>query len=522
MDWKHIGRRGFVKNGVAAVFGAAASPLFSPSLWAQQRSESTVQPARIKVDFDRQIGRIDRNIYGNFTEHLGRCVYGGIYEEGSSLSDSDGFRKDVLEAARGLHIPLLRWPGGNFSSGYTWKDGLGPKDTRPRKWDTAWQAEDSNRFGTDEFIAYCRKLGAEPYICVNMGTGTMQEAADWVEYCNGRMNTEWANRRRKNGHPEPYNVKYWGLGNEIYGPWQAGRKSAKEYGELALEFAKMMRWVDPNIKLVGCGANYPDWDREVLEHLVDVVDYISTHHYGGSNDTVEEMAVAARFEHQVRVLESVITEVMTKTQRKDRVKIAADEWNVWFRTTDTGSSPKKLEEIYNLRDALWVASVLNMFHRQCRTVALANMAQLVNVIAPMMSSPAGLVLQATYYPLKLYTEHAGDIALDALVRSDHFPDHPDLLYLDVSATTDEGGRKFTLAVVNRHPTADISSEIVVDGFKLPAMANRFEINGASLDAMNTFMEPNNVTIKQRNLSGLGPTFRHSFPAHSVVTIAFGS
>ena len=522
MDWKHIGRRGFLRNTLAAAFGAAASPLLSPPLWGQQpRSDSAAQPARIKVDFDRRIGRIDRNIYGNFTEHLGRCVYGGIYEEGSPLSDSDGFRKDVLEGARGLHIPQLRWPGGNFVSGYNWKDGIGPKDARPRKWDTAWQAEDSNRFGTDEFIAYCRKLGAEPYLCVNMGTGTMQEAADWVEYCNGRMNTQWANLRRKYGHPEPYNVKYWGLGNEMYGPWQAGRKSAKEYGELALEFAKMMRWIDPTIKLVACGGNYPDWDREVLEHIIDVVDYISTHHYGGSNDTIEEMAVAARFERQVRVLDSVITEVMTKTQRKDRVKIAADEWNIWFRTTETGWSAKKLEEVYNLRDALWVASVLNMFHRYCNTVTLANVAQLVNVIAPMMSSPTGLVLQTTYFPLKLYAEHAGDVALDALVRSDHFPDHPELPYLDVSATGDESGRKFTLSVVNRHPTADISAEISVEGLELPATAPLFEINGPNLDAANTFAEPNNVTIKQRSASGLGTTFRQSFPAHSVVAIVVG-
>ena len=237
-----------------------------------QSSASSAPTARIKLDFDRQIGTIDRNIYGNFTEHLGRCIYGGIYDEGSPLSDSDGFRKDVLEAARGLHISLLRWPGGNFSSGYNWKDGIGPKDSRPRRWDTAWQAEESNRFGTDEFLAYARKVGAEPYLCVNMGTGTMQDAADWVEYCNGTMNTYWANLRRKNGHPEPYNVKYWGLGNEVYGPWQAGHKTAAEYGALALEFAKMMRWVDPDIKLIACGGNNADWDRQVLQPVLEVAD----------------------------------------------------------------------------------------------------------------------------------------------------------------------------------------------------------------------------------------------------------
>lgn len=524
MNWPRTGRRVFLKSSVTAAAGVAAAPLFPFPLSAVSPADDRSPSALIKIDFDRRIGRIDRNIYGNFIEHLGRCIYGGIYEEGSPLSDKDGFRKDVLEAARGLHIPLLRWPGGNFSSGYNWKNGVGPKNARPRTWDTAWQEEESNRFGTDEFIDYCRKLGAEPYICVNMGTGTMQEAADWVEYCNGTMNTEWANLRRKNGHPEPYNVKYWGLGNEMYGPWQAGRKTAAEYGEAALEYGKMMRWIDPSIKLVACGGNRPEWDREVLEHVVDLVDYISTHHYGGSDDTAKEMLDATEFDRQVRVLDCVITEVMTrsrrkdKNQNKDRVKIAVDEWNIWFRTTGTGDQAKKLEEIYDLQDALWVASSLNMFHRYCKTVTLANMAQLVNVIAPMMTNLAGLVLQTTYWPLKLYTEQAGDVALDALVKSGTFPDLPDTPYLDVSATTDEGAGKLSLAVVNRHPTSDISANIAVDGFNVPATGDLFEINGPSLDAANTFDAPNKVRIQESRISGLSSKFSRTFPAHSVSMI----
>ncbi len=356
---------------------------------------------------------------------------------------------------------------------------------------------------------------------MNLGTGTIQEAADWVEYCNGKMNTEWANLRRKNGHAEPYGVKYWGLGNEMYGPWQAGRKTAKEYAELALETAKMMRWVDPDIKLIACGGNYPDWDREVLQQVVDIVDYISLHRYGGSNDIAREMDVATQLERQIHVLDSVITEVMTRTRRKDRVKIAVDEWNIWFRTTDTGDQPKKLEEIYDLQDALWVASALNVFHRQCRSVTLANMAQLVNVIAPIMTSPTGLVLQTTYYPLKLYTEHAGDIALDALVRSDSFPEFPDTPYLDVSATTDEGNRKLAIAIVNRHPTSDIPVEIIVEGLAMPARADLFVVNGPKLDATNTFASPNNVGIEHRQASGLGPKFSQMCSAHSVTMIAIG-
>jgi alpha-L-arabinofuranosidase len=524
MESVHSGRRGFLKSSATAALGATTMPLGSTLRWindaVQQSvaSASATATARIKIDFDRKIGKIERNIYGNFIEHLGRCIYGGIYEEDSPLSDSDGFRKDVLAAARGIHVPLLRWPGGNFSSGYNWKDGIGPKDARPRRWDTAWQEEESNHFGTDEFVEYCRKLGAEPYITVNMGTGTMQDAADWVEYCNATTDTYWANQRRKNGHAEPYNVKFWGLGNEIYGSWQAGHKDAPTYAADALEFAKMMRWVDPTIQLVACGGPGVDWNMTVLEHTAHIVDYISLHHYGGSLDTAKEFSDASAMAKQIEVLDAVITAAMARTPKKERIGIAVDEWNIWFRSWFHRGNNHMLEEIYNLRDALWVASGLNTFHRMCGTVKLADMAQLVNVIAPIMSNETGVVLQTTYFPLKLYTEHCGDVALDALVRSDAFPDLPDTLYLDVSVTTDGSNQKLTLAVVNRHPTADISADIVIEGFKPKSSGEIFEINGPSLDATNTFDSPNQVTTKQRSFSGAGPAFRQTFAAHSVTLV----
>lgn len=522
-------RRRFLRTGMVTVLGAAAASLAPPvfgerTLTAGKQSAAPTagSGARIKIDMERQIGEIDRNIYGNFIEHLGRCIYGGIYDEGSPLSDSDGFRKDVLEAARGLHIPLLRWPGGNFSSGYDWKDGIGPKDSRPRRWDTAWQSEESNRFGTDEFIQYCRKLGAEPYITVNMGTGTMQEAADWVEYCNATTNTYWANLRKKYGHVEPYNVKYWGLGNEIYGPWQAGHKTAAEYGALAVEFAKMMRWVDPSIKLVACGGNNADWDREVMEAVVDIADYISLHHYGGSTDTAKEMDDARHLEEQIGVLDCVITTVKPKKEKSQRVKIAVDEWNIWFRSWFKRGDEHKLEEIYNLRDALWVASALNIFHRQCRTVKLADLAQLVNVIAPIMTNSTGIVLQTIYHPLKLYSEHSGNIAVDALVRSDAFPDDPKTPYIDISATTNADGRTLTLAVVNRHPTAEIVVDVVLEGFSPQSSCEVYEVNGPSLDSTNTFEHPNDVTVKQRQASGISANFRQAFAAHSLTVLKLKS
>lgn len=514
----NIARRRFLEQSAKAALGAAFVPWlgYGQKLVAYEAAApTTVAPGLIKIDFDRKIGAIDRKIYGNFTEHLGRCIYGGIYQQGSPLSDSDGFRKDVLQAARNIHVSVLRWPGGNFSSGYNWKDGIGAKEQRPRRWDTAWQEEESNRFGTDEFIAYCRKLGAEPYICVNMGTGTMQEAADWVEYCNATTDTYWANLRKKNGHAQPYAVKYWALGNEVYGSWQAGHKDANDYAADALEFAKMMRWVDPSIKLIACGGPTVDWNMTVLEKLMDIVDYISLHHYGGSLDNAKEFADARDFERQIRVLDAEITTATVRSRRKERVAIAVDEWNIWFRSWFHRGDNHMLEEVYNLRDALWVASGLNIFHRNCATVKLADMAQLVNVIAPIMSNDSGIVLQTTYYPLKLYTDYCGDVALDALVRSETFPGQTDVPYLDISATTNSESSQLTLAVVNRHPTADISAEIEIEGFRPRASGDLYEINGPSLDATNTFAAPNNVGVKQSTFSGASQTFRHSFATHSV-------
>ena len=241
--------------------------------------------AHIGIDLARRIGTVDRRIFGSFIEHLGRCIYGGVYDEGSPLSDERGFRTDVLDAARGLRIPILRWPGGNFVSGYHWLDGVGPKDARPRRSELAWHAEESNRFGTNEFVEYCRVLGTEPYICVNMGSGTMDEAQAWVEYCNGTGNTAWADLRRQHGYPEPHRVRYWGLGNEMYGSWQIGNTSAHDYVKKARAFALVMKRTDPSIQLIGCGHNgWSEWDEIVLSGLAEFVDYHSVHLYTGCAD----------------------------------------------------------------------------------------------------------------------------------------------------------------------------------------------------------------------------------------------
>ena len=483
--------------------------------------------ARIKIDLDRRLGRIDRNIYGNFAEHLGRCIYGGIYEEGSPLSDERGFRTDVMEAVRELKIPVLRWPGGNFVSGYHWMDGIGPKDERPRRMELAWHTEESNRFGTDEFIEYCRAIGAEPYICINLGTGTLDEAAAWVEYCNGTGDTYYANLRRQNGHPEPYGVKYWGLGNEMYGFWQIGHKEAREYALLAREAAKLMKRVDPSIKLVSCGWDgLHDWDRIVLEVLAPHVDYHSIHIYTGSDDHYLNIAQVHHAERCIRATWALIQEVRYKQRLSHDIRIAYDEWNVWFRERSEG-----LEERYNLSDALAVATYLNIFQRNPEKVGMANLAQLVNVIAPIFTSPEGLFRQTIYWPLQLYVTHAQPISLDVWVESDAFiaetePEDRRFLaplmplpYLDASATCDESGRTATLFVVNRHADEDIETTIQFTDFAPVPTAQVYEVNGPGLKAVNDFGSEQ-VRVEERRVRDVASTFTYTFPAHSVTVVRF--
>src|SRR5271157_4170125 len=253
------------------------------------RGQTRALNARIHIDPERVIAPIDPKIYGNFTEHLGRCIEGGIFEEGSPLSDANGYRRDVLEAARNLHVTLLRWPGGNFSSNYNWKDGIGPRDQRPKRLEMAWQTVEDNRFGTHEFLNYAEMLGTEPYICANFGTGSWTDAQQWVEYCNLAEGTEMAALRKKNGREKPWKVTYWGLGNEMDGFWQMGHRSAEDYGKFALEGAKLMKWTDPSVKLIAAGSSnfatregWTEWNRTVLAHLKDHADYISLHSYVGN------------------------------------------------------------------------------------------------------------------------------------------------------------------------------------------------------------------------------------------------
>jgi len=483
--------------------------------------------ARLKIDLESQLGTIDPNIYGNFTEHLGRCIYGGIFDEGSPLADADGIRRDVLDASRKLRVTQLRWPGGNFVSGYHWQDGIGPRAARPARYNLAWFERESNRFGTDEFIAFCRKLGTEPYLCVNLGSGTQDEAATWVEYCNRPGGTYFSDLRKKYGHPEPYGVKRWGLGNEMYGSWQIGHKDATDYAKAALEVAKLMKWQDPSIKLVACGNGDPSWDRPVLEALVGHVDYISAHHYTTCDelqDYYEVMGSVAQMEATLRTSAMTAEAVSAQARKSPAVATAFDEWGILNNWSDGGKRDDvhKFEVSYNLRDALWVASAYNAIHRHCRTVRLANFAQLVNVIAPIYTTPKGMLLRTLYYPLELYATRAGKIVLDVMTLSPtfetrHFADQP---YLDVMATFDEEKRRVTLAVVNRRRDGDVVGTVNLAGARAKPGGRVFVITGPDPEAENTFENPRTVATQESPLDASGSSFEYRFPRHSVSWLEF--
>jgi alpha-N-arabinofuranosidase len=493
--------------------------------------------ARIKIDPDRVIGEVHPHVFGNFAEHLGRCIYGGIFEEGSPLSDADGFRKDVLDAASKLGVTILRWPGGNFASGYNWQDGIGPRDQRPARRDHAWGAMESNRFGTDEFLRYCERLKVEPYLCINAGLGSVDDARNWVEYTNEAGNTHWAQQRRKNGRDKPWAVKYWGLGNEIDGPWQLGHKNAEDYAKFALEAAKAMRRADQSIKLIasgssnfGQGADWVGWNRTVLERLKNEIDYISLHTYIGNqaNNFEQFLAVSRDIDDRIEVVKGLIQAVQVGNPAARPIYIAFDEWNVWYRaragTTEYEIASTGLEEIYNYEDALAMGMFLNSFIRHADIVKMANLAQLVNVIAPIFTNKQGMYLQTIYFPLAEYARQRGNQSLDVMVESPQYkPDRGRALgYLDVSATYDPKARKVFVNVLNRSEKTDIAARIENVAGAPSGAVSVWELNHTDLKATHTFGKDAVVRLATRSASvkSSGNGFEYTFPKHSLTILSF--
>jgi alpha-N-arabinofuranosidase len=510
-----------------------ASGLLSFALLVVAPVYAQTQTARIKLDTDRAVGEVHPHLFGNFAEHLGRCIYGGLYEPGSPLSDQQGFRKDVMQAIRNLDVTLLRWPGGNFVSGYDWKDGIGPREKRPARPEGAWGGIEPNTFGTDEFLQYSEKVGSEPYICINAGLGTITDARDWVEYTNGTLDTYWANQRRKNGREKPYAVKYWGLGNEIDGPWQLGHKNAVDYVKFAREAAKAMRRVDPSIKLIGSGSSdfrgdWIGWNRAVLEGLRDDIDYISLHTYIGNRDNNFERFLAASqdIDERIQIVKGQIQAVQSGRPNPRPIYIAYDEWNVWYRARGSGehaTGATRLEEIYNFEDALAMGMFFNSFFRHADVVKMANLAQVVNVIAPIFTNKEGLFLQPIYFPLAEYAKQANTVALEVWNEGPTYqtaPNRKPLPYLDISSTYDHAKGIVYLNVLNRSTDRNITASIENQTGTLGPAAEVWELDHPDLKQTHTFGADEKVrpVTRKVNLKQTGNSFEYSFPAHSLTIL----
>ena len=472
-------------------------------------SVSESSQAHIYLDTNRVISPISPLVFSGFAEHMGRAIYEGIYDPASPQADECGFRKDVLAALRELNYRAIRYPGGNFLSGYRWQDGIGPKNQRPHRRDLAWNSIETNQFGTDEFLEFCKAVNTEPMLGVNLGTGSAQDAANLVEYCNAPIGTQYANLRAAHGYAEPHGVKYWCLGNEMDGPWQIGHLEAEDYAKKAREAAKLMRWHDPSIKLVLCGSSsswmptYPEWDRMVLERCWDAVDFHSMHYYAGNRDedTNSFLALSAEFETFVDTLTGVLRYVKAKQRSKHDVYLSWDEWNVWYKAAgpafNTGhwtEAPHLSEEVYNLEDALVVAQWLNVFLRKSDVLKIACLAQIVNVISPIHTTRDALLKHTTYYPLMLFSKLASGAALDVAVSAPlyHTAKYGDMSLLDVSSSYDEETQANAVFIVNRSLTESLPVELHWQDRAPQTIRAIYQMSGSDPKAANSFENPDEI------------------------------
>jgi alpha-L-arabinofuranosidase len=535
-----LSRRRFLQTTALAGSAAAADLSLAPWLGAQS-SDATV---RIYVDPERKLATIDSNLFGSFLEHLGRAIYDGIYEPGSKLSDANGFRTDVMDEIRRLGVPIVRYPGGNFVSGYNWLDGVGPKQNRPKVLDKAWNTIDSNQFGTDEFMAWCKAVGTLPLMGLNLGTGTPEQAAALVEYCNVEKGTEWSELRRKNGVAEPYNAKHWCLGNEMDGPWQIGHVTAEEYGLKAADAARQMRYVDPSLKLVACGSSGPgmptylEWDRQVLDQCYNYVDGLSLHRYLGNDDETgrsseKYVAMNLSLEQQIVQTAAVCDVVQAEKRSPKQLWLSFDEWNVWYRARgpkcDNGhrtEAPHLLEEIYNLEDALLVGGLLNSLMRHAARVRIACLAQLVNVIAPIMTNDSGLFLQTIGYPYGWAIQYGRGEVLDLLVEAPTYEAEGlgDVSYVDAVATHNRDDGSLSMFVLNRDLSKSRQIEVVWEGGAPGKAASAQVLTGDDLKAVNSFEQPKNVAPQPLPAPGAsaGGRTRFEVPARSYTVIQWGA
>ncbi|MFD1177670.1 alpha-N-arabinofuranosidase [Paenibacillus puldeungensis] len=464
--------------------------------------------AKMVVDKAFKIAEVDKRIYGSFIEHLGRAVYGGIYEPSHPTADSFGFRNDVKQLVKELDVPIIRYPGGNFVSGYNWEDGVGPVESRPKRLELAWRTVEPNFVGTNEFFEWAKEIDSEVMMAVNLGTRGVDAARNLLEYCNHPSGSYWSNLRRSHGYEQPHRIKTWCLGNEMDGPWQIGQKTPQEYGRLAYETAKAMRLVDPSIELVSCGSSsssmptFPDWEAITLDHTYDAVDYVSLHQYYGNkdNDTANYLARSMDMDHFIRTVISTCDYVKAKKRSKKTMYLSFDEWNVWYHSNSADAqiepwsiAPPQLEDIYNFEDALLVGSMLITLLKHADRVKMACMAQLVNVIAPIMTENGGRAWKQTiFYPYLHVSKFGRGVSLQPIVDSPVYDakDFTDVPYLDSAVVYNEADEELTIFAVNRHLQEALDFECDIRSFEGYRVTEHIVMEHEDLKAVNTADQEN--------------------------------
>jgi alpha-L-arabinofuranosidase len=468
----------------------------------------------ISIDPNRGSVPYNRMIFGQFLEHFHRQVYGGVFEPGSPLTDEQGFRTDVITALRELRVPVVRWPGGCFVSAYHWQDGIGPQ--RRCAYDKAWRVEDPNTFGTDEFIDWCRKIGAEPYICTNAGTGTAEEMSDWVEYCNLPSQGHWARQRIQNGRSMAHTVHYWSIGNENYGAWEMGAKTAGEWGRLVVESAKMMKRVDPSILLLAAALPDLDWTLNLLRSAGPFLDFVSIHSYFDplwQKDEPSPYADCVLRAGQVDTLLRQTEQVIAVAGYTGKIKIAFDEWNLRGWHHPDGNSPQAIQArdrndihaTYTMADAVFSAGLLNDCLRHAGSLEMANMAPVVNTRGPLFVHPGGIVKRTTFHTLAMYANLLADRVSDAFVSSDVYArEGASIPAVDAVATCaaahDGAAMLWRIAMVNRHPAESVHFKIVIAGVPIDGVYLATQLIGDSTDAFNDIASPNRVIPLKTNLT----------------------
>ena len=524
-------RREFAQGSAAAILGSKAvgGKLAALDAGTNASGEITVDASATSTPFNRMI-------FGQFLEHFHRQVYGGVFEPGSALADKDGFRTDVVEALRELRVPIVRWPGGCFASAYHWRDGVG-RDREP-SFDKAWGVEDPNTFGTDEFVKWCRAVGCEPYICTNAGTGTQEEMSDWVEYCNLREKGRNARLRSKNGNAEPFNVRYWSIGNENYLGGEIGAKTVEEWAPLVRESAKMMRAVDSNLKILAAATVTGNWTPPMLKAAGRYLDYISIHYYWdalwqhGSRPSNYLKCMVAGPIPEKQIQQAV--ELLSQNGFGDKVKIAFDEWNLrgWHHPRFPGGGANLLDmiqerdendlnETYTMADAIFAASFLNGCLRQAKYVHMACMAPVVNARGPLFVHPKGVVKRTSFHVMKMYSDLLLPNVVSSQITSDLLKVEKDSVpVLDAVVTQSDNRNNLAVALLNRHPDTSARFKLTLGSSISLAGARLTVLSGDSPDAYNSVDRPNRVVPEMRVLSASDGLIE--LPPHSVAIAQIGS